>query len=451
MTTLLPELRDAGTAPPGDDAPAGARKAPRTLEELSLQALLELSQEIHATGDLYRVAELGLLKFMGNLGTASAALWVISRQSGRPVLLRSLGIPARVAEALGELCVGRIVAAGDGHPEPFFIEELGPLLEPPALALARGARLGLFGLLHSSGRPIGALALGRHVAGGTYSPGQLRILQASLHHLGVALDNTLLHASTLEQNRELRQTRARLQELDQLKQQFLDNLHHELKTPLTVILSYTHLLRAGPFGPEQTRDFLDEMSEQAERLRSMIENLLTFRELRDDLVSLAPTPTDLAPFLGDYHEERRPGLARDLREFVLRLDPTLPPALCDTGHVRRILDELVGNAAKFSPEGSRITLRALRDRRDGAAVVRLEVEDNGPGIAPDHLANAFEPFQQLDGSLTRTAGGIGIGLSLARELARKLGGDLELHNLPGRGTVCTLWLPGANDSPAPHA
>ncbi|MHB8080378.1 MAG: sensor histidine kinase [Candidatus Krumholzibacteriia bacterium] len=451
MTTLLPELRGPARPLPGDDAPAGERKAPRTLEELSLQALLELSQEIHATGDLYRVTELGLLKFMGNLGTASSALWVISQQSGRPVLLRSLGIPRQVAEGLGELCVGRIVAAGDAHPEPFFVEELGALLDPAALALAQGAKLGLFGLLYSSGRPIGAIALGRHVAGGPYSPGQLRILQASLHHLGVALDNTLLHASTLEQNRELRQARARLQELDELKQQFLDNLHHELKTPLTVILSYADLLRSGTFGPEQSREFLAELSAQAGRLRGMIENLLTFRELRDDLVSVTPVPTDLAPLLGDYHEERRPGLARDLREFVVRLDPTLPPALCDPGHLRRILDELVGNAAKFSPEGSRITLRALRDRRDGATAVRLEVEDTGPGIAPERLARAFEPFEQLDGSLTRATGGIGLGLPLARELARNLGGELELRDLPGRGTVCTLWLRCPADATAPGA
>ncbi len=451
MNTLSPSLHDPAASPPRVDVPAGDRKAPRTLEELSLQALLELSQEIHATGDLYRVAELGLLKFMGNLGTASAALWVVSRKSGRPVLLRSLGIPTRVAEALGELCVGRIVAAGDDHPEPFFVEELGALLDPAAHALAEGARLGLFGLLFSSGRPIGALALGRHVAGGPYSPGQLRILQASLHHLGVALDNTQLHASTLEQNRELRQARARLQELDELKQQFLDNLHHELKTPLTVILSYADLLRSGTLGPAQSQEFLAELIAQAGRLRSMIENLLTFRELRDDLVSVTTTPTDLAPLLGDYHEERRPGLARDLLEFVLRLDPTLPPALCDPGHLRRILDELVGNAAKFSPEGSRITLRALRDRRDGATVVRLEVEDNGPGIAPERLAQAFEPFQQLDGSFTRATGGIGLGLPLARDLARNLGGELELRDLPGRGTVCTLWLPCAAAAPVPAA
>lgn len=449
MHTPVFELDVAGTPPPRDGAPPGGRTAPRTLEELSLQALLELSQEIHATGDLYRVAELGLLKFMGNLGTASAALWVISRQSGCPVLLRSLGIPARVAAALGELCVGRIVAAGGKHPEPFFIEELDAILEPAAHTLARDARLGLFGLLYSSGRPIGALALGRHVAGGSYSSGQLRILQASLHHLGVALDNTLLHASTLEQNRELRRTQARLQELDDLKQQFLDNLHHELRTPLTVILSYADMLRTGTLDPGQTREFLDELREQAGQLHGMIENLLTFRELRDDLVSVAPTPVDLIPMLGGYHEERRPGLARDLREFVLRLDPALPPALCDPGHLRRILDELVGNAAKFCPEGSRITLRARCDQRGGAAAVRLEVEDNGPGIAPGHLADAFEPFRQLDGSLSRAMGGIGLGLSLARDLARKLGGDLELSAHPGRGTVCTLWLPGAIPAPAP--
>lgn len=128
IATLAPGASGDGSPP----APA-----PRTLEDLSLQALLELSQEIHTTGDLYRVAELGLLKIMGHLGTASSALWIRSDQTRRPVLLRSLGMPERIATALSEVCVDRIMAQGSADPTPVFVDDCPSSPGPGEQSLAR--------------------------------------------------------------------------------------------------------------------------------------------------------------------------------------------------------------------------------------------------------------------------------------------------------------------------
>lgn len=433
----------------GPCAPTGPAAAPPalpppdslTLEGHSLQALLELSQEIHTTGDPYRVAELGLLKLMGHLGTSAAALWVFSKQTGRPVLLRSLGVPERTAAALGDICVSRLVADHAGGAEPVFVDDLSTALTAAESSLAHAARISLFGLLFSSGKPVGAVALGRRVTGTAYAPGQLRILQASLHHLGVALENTLLYASILDQNRELRQARARLQELDGLKQQFLDSLQHELRTPLSVILSYAEILRGGRLAAAESAPLLDGLHEQAVRLHTLIENLLTFSDLRAERVQVAVVSQDVAAFLRDYFQERRPGLAKDLREMTLSLEDSLPPARCDLVRLRQILDELVANASKFTPQGSRISLRAAAERRADGVWARLELADDGPGVPAARVAAAFEPFRQLDGGLAREAGGVGLGLSLARELARSMGGSLDIASAEGRGTTCVLRLP----------
>ncbi|MFH1844935.1 MAG: HAMP domain-containing sensor histidine kinase [bacterium] len=414
---------------------------PRTKEDHSLQALIELSTEIHTAGDLYRVAELGLLKFMGHLGTASAALWVVSRQTAAPVLIRSLGISEAIATTLGEICVPDVIVQAQKNPGPAFVSDHSQILVPEALALAKQAKIELFGTLFSSGKPIGTIALGKRVSGEPYDESQLRVLEASLHHLGVALDNTLLYAGILEQNRELRTARERMRELDKLKQEFLDNMQHEVRTPLNIILSYSQLALETVKADDPVKEMLGTIKEQTTQLRGMMENLLTFRKIQENDLALANTRQDLVLVVRRFFDERRPGVALGLRELTFRCRPDMPGAVFDVHSLIQILDALVENAAKFTPQGSQIRLRLSQETIDDQEWVQIEVEDNGPGIPADQLQAACEPFRQLDGSMTRQVGGMGLGLTLSVELARKMGGELKLASMVGKGTSCRLLLP----------
>jgi signal transduction histidine kinase len=426
--------------------------APQSKDEYSLQAFIELSKEIHTATDVYKVAEVGLLNFMGLLSTTSAAIWALTREGQSPVLLRRFGLAERATAALGELCVGKIIAHYNQAPVLVFLDDLENVLEPLEITLARQSKIALFAPLFSRRKPVGAVALGNPATGIRPSEPQKKVLEASLYYLGVALENTQLYSDILTQNQELRQAEQHLKELDQIKQEFLSNMHHELRTPLTIILSYLEML--SPDLPKEgpTREMLNAVQDQAKSLQKLVENLLTFNESRNETLILQISVQNPTSLLRKYWEERRPGISKDLRELTLNLEPNLPQILCDPNRLIQILDELVGNANKFTPPGSKISLNAQSQKRSDRQGVCLEVKDNGPGIPKEKLTVIFDSFRQADSSVTRTVGGLGLGLPLVQQLAKKMEIQFEFQSEEGKGSTCSLWLPAAllpEESPQP--
>jgi len=130
------------------------------------------------------------------------------------------------------------------------------------------------------------------------------------------------------------------------------------------------------------------------------------------------------------------------RTLDLQAAPDLPIALADVGRLERVLDELIDNAIKFSPAGTRIVLRTRHTPGDPFAVT-IEVEDDGPGIPPEQLEQVFDPFRQGDGTITRAAGGLGMGLALGRQMIERMGGRLEAASEPGVRTTFRVRLRAA--------
>jgi signal transduction histidine kinase len=139
--------------------------------------------------------------------------------------------------------------------------------------------------------------------------------------------------------------------------------------------------------------------------------------------------------------DRRPGVLAGYRAFAFQAAP-LPAAIADLPRLERVLDELIDNAIKFTPAGTRIVLRTSHD--EGASLpVSIAVEDDGPGIPADQINAVFDPFRQGDGSSTRTAGGLGMGLALGRQMIERMGGRLEVTSEPGTRTVFAIRLRAA--------
>ena len=238
-------------------------------------------------------------------------------------------------------------------------------------------------------------------------------------------------------------------EAERMKSEFLSNVSHELRTPLTPIKGYTEILRRKKFPREKTEAFLDGIAESTKRLERIVEILVDFAALEAGRLKPRVQPIDLRTFTAEVVERWR---EKSERHVIVRKVPAgIPALLGDERLVRKTVDELLDNAIKFSPEGGTIELSAepvaASGRRRGIAGVRLTVRDNGIGIDPNEIGRLFQDFRQLDGSETRSYGGLGLGLSYARRVALAHNGELTVTSVPGKGSAFSLVLPAAAPLP----
>jgi signal transduction histidine kinase len=226
---------------------------------------------------------------------------------------------------------------------------------------------------------------------------------------------------------------AELREVNRGKEQFVAVASHEMRTPLTAILGYVATLRRQPIDPAARDRFLEIVERQAQRLLGLVETLLTASNLdrgrvaaRFDWASVEEVCQEVVEGLGD-----------DQARVRLDLPPALPPLLTDRRCLGQVLGNLLENAVKYSPRQQPCELGV---RPDGDRLV-LWVRDHGAGIPQSELERIFDRFYQVDGSDTRPATGIGLGLHLVRELVGVLGGTIEVETRPGAGSRFTVVLP----------
>jgi len=412
--------------------------------EHELLAISELSRELTVGLDLYALADLVLLNLMGQLGASRAALWLLpDGAERRPVLLRSHGVSRRMADALGATVAPDALHALGEERRILGSREFSERLHPATVTLARREGIELLAPLSSRGETLGLVALGPAAGGASYGSVELDALQASLGMIGVALQNATLYNRLLENNRQLRMANEELTDLDRLKSEFLRNLNHELRTPLTVIIAYLSSVEDQGGLPDTVREFTGVCLEESKKLKAMLENLLDFGAATRGALPLDVRRADLSLALRAYFEERLPGVTEGLREFVFEAPEGPLEAMFDRHRALQIVEALVENATKFTPSGTRITLRL---RVDGA-MADVEVEDDGPGIPPERLTHIFGSFRQGDGSPTREVGGLGLGLAFALELAHRMKGRLTASSELGRGSLFRLSLPRAAQLP----
>jgi signal transduction histidine kinase len=229
--------------------------------------------------------------------------------------------------------------------------------------------------------------------------------------------------------------RQRLAGLERARREFIANASHELRTPIFSLGGFLELLENEDLDPETQREFLSRMREQTDRLSKLATDLLDLSRIDAGRVHIEAEPVDL----GALAET----LAREFHAVALANDHTLevvdravPAVAADEERALQIGRVLVDNAIVHTPAGT--TVRLSTARRDGTAL--LTVEDDGPGLPPEHLPHIFERFYRaVDGSV---ASGSGLGLAIARELAELMGGSIEVHAMPNR-TIFGLVLPVA--------
>jgi len=221
-----------------------------------------------------------------------------------------------------------------------------------------------------------------------------------------------------------------LAQLDIARKRFIATASHELRTPLFSLGGFVELLEDEELDAPTRRRFLEQISEQVERLRKLSVDLLDLSKLESGSLELRTEPVDLGEVARGVAAEFEPSLGQHDSSLEVRLTPGLY-AVCDPVRVAQIIRILIDNARVHTGDGTEIVLSA--SRRNGCA--RISVTDDGPGIDPEALPRIFEPFYTADGST-----GSGLGLAVASELADRMDGSLTVFSITGR-TEFTLELP----------
>ena len=248
---------------------------------------------------------------------------------------------------------------------------------------------------------------------------------------------------------EAERARTQAETASRVKDEFLSTLSHELRTPLTAIVGWTYLLRGGRLDEATASRGLDAIERNAAAQARVISDILDLSRMVGAKFRLNIRTLQLAPVVAAAIEPLIPAAtAKNLRIQTV-LDPSAGLVAGDPDRLRQIVWNLVSNAVKFTPRSGRVTIRVERDPPTG---VRLVVEDTGAGISREFLPHVFERFRQGDSSNTRSHGGLGLGLAVARHLVELHGGTIDARSEgEGRGATFTVTLPIADPAQLPPA
>jgi signal transduction histidine kinase len=312
--------------------------------------------------------------------------------------------------------------------------------------------------LRSAGVTVGTVSVYNRQDRQPFTDHDLRLLQILGDQVVVGLDR----ASVLEESKRnelaLRTKNRELQRATQLKSEFLANMSHELRTPLNAIIGFSDLILEGGTGElnPQQREFTEAVARNGKHLLTLINSALDLSKIEAGRMTLSLTVTDLRQAITAAVADTASLRTAKRQECNLNLDSASLTVVADGGRIRQILFNLLSNASKFTPEGGKIALAAVRTRAplrqpaermgDHARLVPQEVvwvsvTDEGIGIKRDDMAKLFQEFSQVDSSASRRAQGSGLGLALCKKFVELHGGTIGADSVYGKGTAIWFLLP----------
>jgi signal transduction histidine kinase/ActR/RegA family two-component response regulator len=385
----------------------------RRLEAVTDTALARLSLEELLSELLVRVRSI--------LGADTAAILLLNGGDLVARVAKGLEeeVEAGVRIPLGRGFAGRVAA----ERRPIFIADvdhadvLNPILRQKGVRSLLGVPI-LF-----EGEVIGVLHVGT-LKRRQFDRQDAQLLQVVADRIGLGIEYARLYREAQEGSR--------------LKDEFLATVSHELRTPLTPILAWVSQLRRGTLDPARTARALEAIDRGARAQARLVDDLLEVSRMIGGKLHLDVRPMRLAAVIEAAIETMRPAAsARDIR-VETRLDPRIDLIQGDPGRLQQVMWNLLSNAIKFTPEGGRVDV--VLKRVDSH--LELSVRDTGKGIRSEFLPHLFERFRQADASVTRTLGGLGLGLAIVRHLVELHGGTIEAESAgEGKGTTFRVRIP----------
>ncbi|MDR0536256.1 MAG: hypothetical protein LBG65_07945 [Puniceicoccales bacterium] len=234
---------------------------------------------------------------------------------------------------------------------------------------------------------------------------------------------------------------ARLKKLEAMRKDFVANVSHELRTPLSIVKGVTEtLIEEGANVAEADRErFLHTIQRHAERLASLLDDLLLLSRLESDDPGLRFEPVRLPDLLGAILGDYRARPAAEGRKITADIAPNVGTVRLDSSQITQVFENLLDNALKYTPAGSPVHLAARL--LPGARDVEITLRDYGPGIPAADLPRIFERFYRVDKARSRETGGTGLGLSIVKHIVQLHGGSVRVTSPPGQGATFAVVLP----------
>ena len=326
-------------------------------------------------------------------------------------------------------------------------------------------------LLSTSGVCIGALSF--YSGENAFTSDSMRLTQIFANQAAIAIENARLvvglEAKVFERTRALEDTNLEIQTVNRelvlrreeaeaasrSKTDFLANMSHELRTPLNAIMGFSEIMLMNMAGPvsDKQREFLNDISKSGNHLLSLINDILDLSKIEAGKMELESEPVIIEDLIAGalmLFKEKTLKHAIKLNTFT---DPAVADITADRRMLKQVLVNLLSNAFKFTPDGGRISVRARLSadlpplspslpRGDGAGgFIEISVQDSGAGITPEHQKKLFQPFEQIDSSLSRKHAGTGLGLSLCRRFVELHDGRIWVESEPGKGSTFSFVIP----------
>jgi PAS domain S-box-containing protein len=235
-----------------------------------------------------------------------------------------------------------------------------------------------------------------------------------------------------------------LKEIDRLKSQFVSDVSHELRTPLTNIQLYLDLIGQTE-EPERASRYLETLARESDRLRYLIDDLLSLSRLEAGTTGFEPSAVDLRALLAALVADRRGLAAQKDLELVIEAREDLPAVLGDERLLSQVFTNLLTNAMNYTPSGGEIVVRIDQREGEGGSWVTAEVTDTGLGIPAEERPRIFQRFFRGYASQNTQAPGTGLGLAICREIIQLHSGRIEVESQLDAGTTFTVWMPIANE------
>jgi signal transduction histidine kinase len=412
----------------------------RRLDEVS--ALYELAQRVSSSQSLDDILRIVVRTVQQVFGCRSVSISLLDDAGEMVVVRASIGIDPRLLPnarfKLGEPVAGQVVSTGSVIYVPDTRTQRDfRVVDPAILSL-------LCVPLTVQDRAIGALSIDSEQPY-AFTPDHERLLTIAGGQIAAAIQTMHLLNETRERAAELSAANASLKEVDALRDELIANVSHELRSPLSLVRGYTGLLRDEEMGPitGEQAEALAVIDDKTRSISRLIDDILALERIRHDTLDLGPVD------LNDLCESACKGAALIYGERGLQFDAQLAPGTyvidADRDRLNQVLDNLIGNAAKFSPDGETITLRTSVDPSEPSFTI--SITDHGIGIAPEKLAHIFERFYQGDRMIKHRYGGAGLGLSIVQRITEAHGGRVGVESQEGQGSTFIVTLPLEPEQP----
>ena len=409
-----------------------------------LAASSEIGRLVTSTLDLETIFDRSVNLILERFGFYYASIFILEEDSFKAVLQEATGKAGKkLKERKHTLTVGSNSTVGKASASGKVVvinntaldalHKHNPLLPETkaeaAIPLKTGDRV--IGILDIQSTEVNA-----------FSEDDIAILQLLADQISVGIDNARSYNIAQQAVEEMR-------EVDRLKSQFLANMSHELRTPLNSIIGFARVILKGIDGPitDLQQQDLTAIFNSGQHLLGLINDILDLSRIEAGKMDLTFDEVNVSDLISSVMSTAA-GLVKDKPiEMKSEIEPDLPLVRADAMRIRQVLINFMSNAAKFTEEGEIVVKANLEEAAKGQQAVMVSVIDTGPGISQEDQAKLFQPFSQVDASLTRKVGGSGLGLSICHHFIQMHNGQIGVRSAAGKGSTFYFTIPIVQSDP----